>query len=988
MAARNVFRGSEGRKAEQRGELKEKTGVSRKVLGIKEHYSLSTTKEVTVMSIAKAKRRRSATCGITGRAAKVLLACALVLGLAPNLGLQQAQAASTTVSLTTGSQNHYAGGVTRSIYVDGEVAYCMDPANATPVPGTYTTTDNLKPANPANVPTLKAALWFAYGSPGFDKSMWPSTWYDGTPMTDGNYYSLAHILLSQLWESSEQHALSGTSQAFRDWAYENVLGWKSGEYLYPDSTRGKVEERENEVPSSFHVFVIEPTRSGDQNVLSFSYEPNGTFELTKVSANPALSDGNSCYSLQGAEYGVYSDAACTKLVEKITTNADGFATVQVDAGKYWVKEITAPKGYGIDDDVYNVTVTAGETAKLEVQDIPQNDPVNILLGKFDGDRAYNGAANIAQAGAPSVEGAEFTFRYYDGQYSSAAEATASGAPTRTWVFKTNKNGFIDPSSTTPVSGDAMYYEGGGVPIFPLGTYLIQETKAPAGYNIDPTIHVRNITGDGISDGQVNTYNTPEVPDDIIRGGVEVLKIDAETGGAALGGATVEGTQFAIRNLNDQDANVGGVWYSKGQIVATIAADAGGVAKTASDLLPYGTYSIEETAPGTGMVFGGEQTQTFSITEESQIVKASVDGAEIKFENSTIRGDLSLVKVRESDQKRLSYIPFRITSNTTGESHILVTDENGEAKTSNGFNAHNVKTNANDAAVDAGGNVDVSKLDPYAGIWFGKTADGSMTTPDNRGALPYDSYTVEELSVPNNKGLELVKFDDVRVIRDNYELSLGTIDDQPAKSIWIGTTALDTKTLTHTAAASTETSITDTVSMTGLAVGTDYVLKATLVDKATGEPVTVNGAAVEASKAFTATGESATQTVELVFDALSVDAEKVVVYEELTIAGDEKPVSEHKDPTDASQTVIIVQPKTLHHRIRRDRQARHGHRPRYHPDRHRGLRQPGTGDGLHPGKLAGRFRGQPHPRCRGQRHRRLYRVHPRRRQRHGGHLRGS
>lgn len=58
----------------------------------------------------------------------------------------------------------------------------------------------------------------------------------------------------------------------------------------------------------------------------------------------------------GAVYGLYSDSACTSLYDKLTT-ADGKGTFakSVDVGKtYYIKEITAPTGYELDDTVYPV----------------------------------------------------------------------------------------------------------------------------------------------------------------------------------------------------------------------------------------------------------------------------------------------------------------------------------------------------------------------------------------------------------------------------------------------------------------------------------------------------------------------------------------------------------------------------------------------------------------------------------------------------------
>ena len=79
-----------------------------------------------------------------------------------------------------------------------------------------------------------------------------------------------------------------------------------------------------------------------------------------------MTDGNSCYSKEGAIYGVYKEQACTTKIADLTTDAQGNSnTVEVDAGTYFVKEIKAPKGFVLDKKVHPVTVTAGRTAVVK-----------------------------------------------------------------------------------------------------------------------------------------------------------------------------------------------------------------------------------------------------------------------------------------------------------------------------------------------------------------------------------------------------------------------------------------------------------------------------------------------------------------------------------------------------------------------------------------------------------------------------------------------
>ena len=62
-------------------------------------------------------------------------------------------------------------------------------------------------------------------------------------------------------------------------------------------------------------------------------------------------------------------------------------------------------------------------------------------------------------------------------------------------------------------------------------------------------------------------------------------------------------------------------------------------------------------------------------------------------NQIKRGDLEGVKIGAGTHKRLANVPFKITSKTTGESHIVVTDKNGQFSTASNWASHKRNTNA-------------------------------------------------------------------------------------------------------------------------------------------------------------------------------------------------------------------------------------------------------------------------------------------------------
>ena len=127
--------------------------------------------------------------------------------------------------------------------------------------------------------------------------------------------------------------------------------------------------------------------TGQDQAASFQVtfkKTKGNIKVSKSSANSSITDGNNCYSLAGAQYGVYSNSSCTAQVGTLTTDASGNSgTIELEEGTYYVKEITAPKGFALDTKVYPLAVTQSQTATLNVSDTPLTDPVGIQIYKVD-----------------------------------------------------------------------------------------------------------------------------------------------------------------------------------------------------------------------------------------------------------------------------------------------------------------------------------------------------------------------------------------------------------------------------------------------------------------------------------------------------------------------------------------------------------------------------------------------------------------------------
>ena len=627
----------------------------------------------------------------------------------------------------------------------------------------------------------------------------------------------------------------------------------------------------------------------------------GNGKIQKSSSNTTVTNGNNCYSLSGATYGVYSDKGCTKSVVTLTTNASGNTdTVELRAATYYVKETKTPKGFQLDKNVYTMTVKAGETSTLKVSDTPKVTDTLVELFKIDME-----TSKATPQGNASLEGAEFVWKYYDGYYT---KDNLPSEPTRTWTTKTiaekdskNEVHYITRlADSYKVSGDSFYTQNGTI-CLPLGTITVEEKAAPNGYLLEGAymqaagsfeqikgVYVSQITEDGEL-AALSGSNQYSVSDKVIRGGVKIQKRDLETKDTkAQGGATLKDTAFEIISLNDNAVLVDGKLYSKNEVVKTIHTGVDGIAATATDTLPYGKYRIEESNAPEGYLTDGAKPIEFEITEDGKIVDLTDETHSIY--NQIKRGDLEGVKIGDGTHKRLANVPFRITSKTTGESHIIVTDKNGQFSTSSDWVSHKQNTNAGKTSED--------------GIWF-----GTSTPDDSKGALLYDTYTIEELRCVSNKGMTLIPAFDVVVSRNNVVIDLGTLTDDYEPEISIHTTATDKVTGEKSIVAGKSVTIVDTVTLDGLTKGTKYQLKGWQMVKSENAQLLIDGQPVESGYTFTAEDSSMEVEIAFTFNASSLAGKDLVTFEELyDLSNPDEPtkVAEHKDIEDEGQTVTITE----------------------------------------------------------------------------------
>lgn len=392
-------------------------------------------------------------------------------------------------------------------------------------------------------------------------------------------------------------------------------------------------------------------------------------QLQKSSSNPELTAGNDCYSLNGAEYGIYTNKACTKKIGSITTNASGYGSYSkyVDASaSYYAKETKAPKGYELDETVYTF-VNSGKKAadgtkiySFSCTDDPVNDPVGIILQKKN--------AITGETTSQGLGGAVFSVSYYaqeiDKDYNvkpgDTAPALDSKNLKRTWYIETNSNGYCDLNKRFLAEGynsdDFYFWENNPKPIVPIGTVVIREEKAPEGYSLSDVVFYRHISEE-IAEIAKDTNTPINVP------------INEMPAKAYIG----------IHKLNQSGVGVANAAYGlyadaecKQTAVSTLVTDKNGKG-VFSDSVDVGkTYYIKEQTAPTGYELD-ETVYPVIANEENSTVETAV--IQTIYEDA-VKADLKIKK--SSTDGIVSNLWFAISDSRGNEYNAVSTDKNGEA----------------------------------------------------------------------------------------------------------------------------------------------------------------------------------------------------------------------------------------------------------------------------------------------------------------------
>ena len=621
--------------------------------------------------------------GAFRRLLTMTLAFVMVLGATMPLMTQESYAAfsgkvGSKYTVYDGGQIVYGsgnGGYSNSRKCDlgddlgSRYSYCVQPAKLSPGTGTVTVDKVIDDDDDKGKwNALRNIIYYSPSYPGYDNNVTNirSKYYTGTFNKD---WGIAHMALSYVYAGrpSDMATFGGTHAS--DLGDVWTKAKKLGDELYQADS-----ERDEAVPTSFKVFIC--YMSGVQDMIVGYLEAPGHLNMKKVSNRTSITDGNSCYSIEGAEYTVYDSS--NKAVETLVVNAKGESnTVDLMEGTYTVKETYAPPGYAKDSTTYTVKLVSDETTTFTAKDEPITDLVQLLLTKNP-----VGYPHDHGEGDATLKGAVYKFEYYDRLKNQEVllKAAKADAPVRTWHFVTDEHGKIDGQNPTFASGysnDALYKDKDGKVCYPLGTYLIQEVKAPEGYLVNDEILEVTITEDGTDNLHVKTYNESIKGNDTIqRGGVKVAKIDNDLDtNYAQGDATLSGAEFTIYNQSKETVMVGGKEIEKGGAALVITTNADGIATSDAHALPYGSYLVKETKPSKGYLLNTEWSRAFTIREDGKIVDLTEDKVREAVERGgvqIIKRDKELVKSEALGGARLDDIAMTI-KNVSGRDVVVRKD---------------------------------------------------------------------------------------------------------------------------------------------------------------------------------------------------------------------------------------------------------------------------------------------------------------------------
>lgn len=770
----------------------------------------------------------------------------------------------------------------------------------------------------------KASYKNIYGSPYYYR------WYKHGLYEDTTYYykESAHLLDST--DNTVAYYYNDASGSFT--AAINKI---SGQNVEVTGFLQDTEYHDFTIPVGASVEKnIEETTSDDidtaKAMATKSYAGNAS-ELNGVKFNLyKVANKTTLYS-NGTHVGTYVHNGIDIVAEEVTragkntygiqkgTGSNAAYFTNLPYGWYCLVEDAATaqeRGFSVADPVYLEATSSNKTLNFKMSDIRSG----LKLKKQFDKTPMNKLCNY------SLDGAEYKAYITSG---NGVESTSDYICTFTtdkdgngYVSDYNKNKYYALADTDIQNGRAYKLVG-----LPIGSWVyIKETKSSAGCDLDSNAYYLHFTADNMEQTVTSTEPLKNDPLEIY------LEKKDSTSGDATGSASLAGAEFTVKYYDVPVTGANAVtkyeqlkgktptrtWVyrtDENGAIRTTQADKYLVKEKSSDLyfeygvsvIPLGAITIEETKAPAGYTLAGRFFKNIDtgecISNDDGVIFVAIkdahslssylgDNAIIK-EEVSLRGDIKFKKVALDTDKPLSGIAFKITSKTTGESHVVVTDENGMIDTS--AIKHSENTNAAD-----------KDNKTISGTWFYGNDDGEKKIDDSLGALPYDIYEIEELATDVNKEYRLISSVTVDLTEeasytDGYLLyDLGTVTNVPEP--WIGTRALGVKTQDNVIPANEKVDVDDISDYHFLEAGKTYTMKGVIKDPETGKAYKQpDGTYSLGHKVFTVSEDksgyaSAEVRTPFVLDTTGLDGKDVVVTEYLFEGSDDTDIKINEDGT--------------------------------------------------------------------------------------------
>lgn len=488
------------------------------------------------------------------------------------------------------------------------------------------------------------------------------------------------------------------SYSNQDWIGKSYFELDAGEY-YLKETKAPSNGYFALSDKKYNVTVTTDDCNNERilDILQLSDTEIVKLKFKKESSNPDLTTDNDCYSLDGGIFAVFSDeksaydyisgnSVKNNIVRYFITDSNGDCKAISKDGNSWdynansdlykiaysdsyyAVEMSAPKGFKNYNRPVQMAIngTDGGFAVLSatIADEPLNDPIRILVQKKD---AVTGQTT-------NMAGAEFTVKYYSGYYYSESELNGK-TPTRKWILKTDSDGYCrlaDEYRAESDFGEDFYLRSSGDVTLPLGTFTVQETKAPTGYKINPELFIRQIKVDEAT-GSITTFNEIEVPEprDTVYGNLTIYKTADDS---KRGANTAKDVWFNVKS-DDGVTDTYVVTTSKG-LDGEVTLTNLPVYKASGE---YVNYTIKElgykNADGTYSV----PDRYVPPVERTVTLKENVT---LSFYFANRLQKTGLIVQKESEDGIVSGFYFSVKSDDGKTNKVLVTGEDGTAQLTN------------------------------------------------------------------------------------------------------------------------------------------------------------------------------------------------------------------------------------------------------------------------------------------------------------------